>query len=104
MRDGARIAIVGAGPSGLTAAKHALEAGFDATVFVADGALGGQRNSTAAHSRRVAGDADQHEPGDDRVLGRGRSRTSTFSAGSISPTRPSRHRSASTTPCSPAST
>jgi hypothetical protein len=50
LRDGARIAIVGAGPSGLTAAKHALEAGFDVTVFEADGALGGQWNSTAAHS------------------------------------------------------
>ena len=50
LREGARIAIVGAGPSGLTAAKHALEAGFDVTVFEADGALGGQWNSTAAHS------------------------------------------------------
>src|SRR5918995_7103111 len=48
--DGARIAIVGAGPSGLAAAKHALEAGFDVTVFEADDALGGQWNSTAAHS------------------------------------------------------
>ena len=50
LRDGARIAIVGAGPSGLAAAKHALEAGFEVTVFEADDALGGQWNSTAAHS------------------------------------------------------
>jgi hypothetical protein len=50
LRDGARIAIIGAGPSGITAAKHALEAGFDATVFEAGDALGGQWDTTAAHS------------------------------------------------------
>jgi dimethylaniline monooxygenase (N-oxide forming) len=32
------------------AAKHALEAGFDVTVFEAGDALGGQWNTTAAHS------------------------------------------------------
>jgi dimethylaniline monooxygenase (N-oxide forming) len=48
--DGARVAIIGAGPSGLAAAKHALEAGFDVTVFEAGDALGGQWHSTAAHS------------------------------------------------------
>jgi dimethylaniline monooxygenase (N-oxide forming) len=50
LREGARVAIVGAGPSGIVAAKHALEAGFDVTVFEAGGALGGQWHTTAAHS------------------------------------------------------
>ena len=50
LREGARIAVVGAGPSGLVAAKHALEAGFEATVFEASGELGGQWQTTAAHS------------------------------------------------------
>jgi hypothetical protein len=50
LRDGARVAIIGAGPSGIVAAKHALEAGFDVTVFEASGALGGQWQTTAAHS------------------------------------------------------
>ena len=42
--------MIGAGPSGLVAAKHALEAGFDVTVFEASEALGGQWQTTAAHS------------------------------------------------------
>jgi dimethylaniline monooxygenase (N-oxide forming) len=50
LRPGARVAIVGAGPSGLTAAKHALQAGFDVTVFEASDDLGGQWHTTAAHS------------------------------------------------------
>jgi hypothetical protein len=50
LRDGARIAIVGAGPSGLATAKHALDAGFDVTVFEATGAVGGQWQTSAAHS------------------------------------------------------
>jgi dimethylaniline monooxygenase (N-oxide forming) len=50
LREGARVAIIGAGPSGIVAAKHALEAGFDVTVFEASGALGGQWQATAAHS------------------------------------------------------
>jgi cation diffusion facilitator CzcD-associated flavoprotein CzcO len=45
-----RIAVIGAGPSGLVAAKHALEAGFDVSVFEASEALGGQWQTTAAHS------------------------------------------------------
>src|SRR6187200_3454896 len=48
--DGARVAVIGAGPSGLLTAKHALEAGFEVTVFEASGELGGQWHTTAAHS------------------------------------------------------
>jgi len=48
--DGARVAVIGAGPSGLVAAKHALEAGFDTTVFEASDDLGGQWHATAPHS------------------------------------------------------
>jgi cation diffusion facilitator CzcD-associated flavoprotein CzcO len=44
------VAIVGAGPSGLVAAKHALQAGFDVAVFEASDDLGGQWRTTAAHS------------------------------------------------------
>ena len=40
--DGARIAVIGAGPGGLVAAKHALEAGFEVKVFEAQDDLGGQ--------------------------------------------------------------
>jgi cation diffusion facilitator CzcD-associated flavoprotein CzcO len=50
VRRGARVAVVGAGPGGLTAAKHALQAGFDVTVFEASDDLGGQWHTTAAHS------------------------------------------------------
>ena len=42
--------MIGAGPSGLVAAKHALEAGFDVSVFEASGDLGGQWHTTAPHS------------------------------------------------------
>jgi dimethylaniline monooxygenase (N-oxide forming) len=34
--------VIRAGPSGLLAAKHALEAGFDVTVFESGDELGGQ--------------------------------------------------------------
>ena len=34
LSPGARIAIVGAGPSGIVTARHALEAGFDVTVLL----------------------------------------------------------------------
>lgn len=47
---GARVAIVGAGPGGLAAAKYAIEAGLDATVFEASDDLGGQWHTTGAHS------------------------------------------------------
>lgn len=50
LRDGARVAVVGAGPGGLAAAKHALEAGFEVTVFEAGDALGGQWHTAAGHS------------------------------------------------------
>jgi dimethylaniline monooxygenase (N-oxide forming) len=47
---GARVAVIGAGPGGLTAAKHALEAGFEVSVFEASGDLGGQWYTSAPHS------------------------------------------------------
>src|SRR3954469_19032635 len=50
LREGTRVAVVGAGPSGIAAAKHLLVAGFDVTVFEASGALGGQWQPTAGHS------------------------------------------------------
>src|SRR3954451_22210532 len=50
LSDGARIAVVGAGPSGLVAAKNALEAGVGVTGFESSSALGGQWQTTAAHS------------------------------------------------------
>ena len=50
LRPGARVAVIGAGPGGLVAAKHALEAGFDTTVFEASDDLGGQWYTTATHS------------------------------------------------------
>jgi cation diffusion facilitator CzcD-associated flavoprotein CzcO len=50
LRDGARIAVIGAGPSGIAAAKYALEAGFEPTVFEASDRLGGQWYTTAEHS------------------------------------------------------
>src|SRR3954466_9105754 len=50
LRDGARIAVIGAGPSGLAAAKHVLEAGFAVTVFEAGDAIGGQWYTAAPYS------------------------------------------------------
>jgi hypothetical protein len=49
-REGARIAVIGAGPSGLVTAKHALDAGFDVHVFEASDAPGGQWRPGAPHS------------------------------------------------------
>jgi hypothetical protein len=48
--DGARVAVIGAGPGGLVTAKHAIEAGFDTTVFEATGDVGGQWQTGAPHS------------------------------------------------------
>jgi cation diffusion facilitator CzcD-associated flavoprotein CzcO len=47
LSDGAAVAVIGAGPAGLVAAKHALEAGLDVTVFEAQDDLGGQWNTTS---------------------------------------------------------
>jgi cation diffusion facilitator CzcD-associated flavoprotein CzcO len=44
------VAIIGAGPSGLAAAKFGLEAGFHVTVFEASDRIGGQWHTTAPHS------------------------------------------------------
>jgi thioredoxin reductase len=48
--EGARVAIVGGGPSGIVSARFALEAGFDVTVFEASDRLGGQWYTAADHS------------------------------------------------------
>jgi cation diffusion facilitator CzcD-associated flavoprotein CzcO len=48
--DGARVAIIGAGPSGIVAAKYGVEAGFEVVVFEASDRLGGQWHAAAAHS------------------------------------------------------
>jgi dimethylaniline monooxygenase (N-oxide forming) len=48
--QGRRVAIVGAGPGGLTVAKSLLEEGFEPTVFEQSQAVGGQWNLHAPHS------------------------------------------------------
>jgi cation diffusion facilitator CzcD-associated flavoprotein CzcO len=50
LSQGARVAVIGAGPGGLVSAKHAIEAGFDVSVFEASDDLGGQWNTAGAHS------------------------------------------------------
>ena len=55
LASGARIAVIGAGPSGLLAAKHALAAGFEPTVFEAGDDLGGQWHTRASSSGVWAG-------------------------------------------------
>ncbi len=50
LNPGARVAVIGAGPGGLVSAKHAIEAGYDVSVFEASDDLGGQWNTAAAHS------------------------------------------------------
>src|ERR1700712_698565 len=50
LQPGSRLAIIGAGPGGLVAARYALEAGFDVAVFEASDDLGGQWHTTAPHS------------------------------------------------------
>ncbi len=47
---GARVAVIGAGPGGLVAAKHAIQAGFAVSVFEASDDLGGQWHSRGEHS------------------------------------------------------
>ena len=47
---GAKVAVIGAGPGGLAAAKHAIQAGYEVTVFEAGNDLGGQWNTAAPHS------------------------------------------------------
>lgn len=50
LADGARVAVIGAGPGGLAAAKHLLEEGFEVSVLEASEGVGGQWSSGAAHS------------------------------------------------------
>ena len=50
LAQGARVAVIGAGPSGIVAAKHALEAGFDVTLYEASDRVGGQWHPTPPHS------------------------------------------------------
>jgi hypothetical protein len=50
LSQGARVAVIGAGPGGLVSAKHAIQAGFEVSVFEASDDLGGQWNTRAAHS------------------------------------------------------
>src|ERR1700710_1913717 len=50
LQPGSRLAIIGAGPGGLVAARYALEAGFDVAVFEASDDLGGQWHTSAPHS------------------------------------------------------
>lgn len=47
---GARVAVIGAGPGGLVAAKYGIEAGFEVSVFEASDDVGGQWNTAASHS------------------------------------------------------
>src|SRR5690349_17251155 len=45
-----KVAVIGAGPAGLTAAKHLLEEGIEPMVLEQSDDLGGQWHSTSAHS------------------------------------------------------
>ena len=62
------VAVIGAGPSGLTAAKHLIERGLEPIVLERGDDVGGQWNVGVAAQRSVAGDAHQHQPDDDRFL------------------------------------
>ena len=50
LEQGSQVAVIGAGPSGLVAAKNLVESGFDVTVFEANDTLGGQWHSWSASS------------------------------------------------------
>jgi cation diffusion facilitator CzcD-associated flavoprotein CzcO len=50
LSEGARIAVIGAGPSGIAAARFALDAGFEVSVFEASDRVGGQWYTAGAHS------------------------------------------------------
>jgi flavin-dependent dehydrogenase len=51
--------VIGAGPSGLVAAKQAFEAGFDVTVFEASGALVCRNGISGLE---IASDVAMHAP------------------------------------------
>ena len=44
------IAIIGAGPAGLAAAKYLIQHGFNPTIFEQGDSVGGQWSGGAAHS------------------------------------------------------
>jgi hypothetical protein len=50
MRNSPRVAIIGAGPAGLVAARYLLQHGFDPVLFEQSSRLGGQWNQGASHS------------------------------------------------------
>lgn len=50
LRSGAPVAVIGAGPGGLIAARELSRAGFEPTLFEASDALGGQWRTGAPHS------------------------------------------------------
>jgi monoamine oxidase len=60
--------VIGAGPEGLVAAKHALEAGFDVSVFEASDDRGGQWNTTATHSGTWPGMRATRAPAPSRIM------------------------------------
>lgn len=50
LANGGRVAVIGGGPAGLTAAKHLIEHGLDPVVLEQSAEIGGQWNSGAEHS------------------------------------------------------
>ena len=62
-----RVAVIGAGPGGLVAARWLLSQGFEPTIFEQAPTLGGQWTGLARPQRCLAGHAHQHQPHPDRL-------------------------------------
>ena len=62
-----RVAVIGAGPGGLVAARWLLSQGFEPTIFEQGPMLGGQWTGLAGRQRRVADHAHQHQSHPDGV-------------------------------------